>query len=453
MSEARTPSVADRLAPAVLILAAAAALVPSAVSSVLSPDRTAGMGTERLVRAVLLLALFLVLSVSVAVTLRSGGVLRLRNGALALALLAYWAVGMGSLVLNDRSVPQLSALATPVIIMGLGVCGGGPRLGVRVAGYSLLGVCYASLALAIAYPRTAFPSGPEFEETRLLGFLFDYRLAGVSSHPNTIALLAAAAALFVLVHRVKLWQLHVVVAVLVLMLSESRATMTASLVAVGVLAGLSKTRDGSGGTRLVRTTAVVDWALIVLLPLLASVGLMNISFNGRTSIWDYSLSRIDERPAFGFGPGVWKEFIAAGDLRELATSGHNQFVESLASVGALGVFVLAVIAVLWLRSLSSSRCTEFSFSAVAFVLVWTIAIFEAPIGLWGVNPQSWLLLMLTVGCLGLESESRSSAEPDGARREPGARTGPIDKQVARLVVSRFRLRDDTSPRTCSQLLN
>jgi hypothetical protein len=388
----------------VLLLIAVAAVLPSAVSAVVAPERVDGAGVERVARALCLLAFGVLVAARFAEEIRNRSRAALRNGTLVAALLTYWLVGMGSLLWNDRSLPQLSALAIPVVIVGAAVYGGGPRLAVRVLEHSLLAVCYASLVLAVVYPRAAFPSGPTFEETRLLDFLVDNRLAGVASHPNTLALVAAMAALLVVVRRGQYWPVHLVAAASVLALSESRTAAVALGVAL-IVAWAATERPKLARQKLPVLLAASLWSVVIFLPVLAAVGALDVSFNGRTSVWDYALSRVDEHPLLGLGPGVWVHFVASGRLTELATSGHNQFVESLTTLGIAGSFCLAVLALLWLRSTSPRRSAESTVAIAAFGLIWAFAILESPVALWGVSPQSWLLVVLTVCCLGVDSQS------------------------------------------------
>jgi O-antigen ligase len=147
------------------------------------------------------------------------------------------------------------------------------------------------------------------------------------------------------------------------------------------------------------------WTVVVLLPVLAAAGALDVSLNGRTRVWDYSLSRVDEHPLLGLGPGGWSDFVASGRLTALATSGHNQFVESLTTLGLAGVVCLTVLALRWLRALVPGLGTEASVAVSAFGLIWAFAILESPISLWGVSPQSWLVMMLTIACLGAELNS------------------------------------------------
>jgi O-antigen ligase len=401
---------------AVLVLAAAAALVPSAVSTLVAPEREGGAEVERILRAALLLAFVVLIAMRLYDSLRSRSRPAIRNGGLVLALLAYWLVGMLSLLWNSRSLPQLSAIAIPLVILAVAMYGGGPRLALRVLEYCVVAVCYASLVLAVAYPSAAFPIGPTFEPARLLGFLTDQRLAGIVRHPNVLALLAAVAILLVATRRGRFWPLHLAAATLVVVLTESRTTAGALVGALGVLVLALKITDDESQARFFRAVAVLIWSFVVLLPLLAAAGLLSLTFNGRTAIWDYALSHVDERPLLGFGPGVWADFTAAGDIR-IGSHGHNQFVESIVTLGALGVAVIVLIALLWLRSVSPHRTSGFKAALTAFSLIWLVAIFESPVSLWGVNPLSWLLVMLTVASLGLESSPSPSdvGSLDGTR--------------------------------------
>lgn len=403
----------ERIASAILVLVGIAALLPSAVSAVVSPERVDGTGVERLVRAVCLFAFVVFLGVQLVASARTGSRPLLRNGPLVVALLAYWLVGMTSVLWNDRSLPQISALAIPFVVVALAAYGGGPRLGVRITEYFLVAACYASLGLAVAYPRAAFPSGATFEGARLLDFLSDQRLAGIASHPNTIGLLAALAVLLVGIRRGRFWPVHLVAAASVLALSESRTAIVALGVAL-VVALAANARPELAGRELAVALAASLGCVIVVLPVLAAMGALDVSFNGRATVWDYALSRVADHPLLGLGPGVWVDFVASGDLTDLATSGHNQFVESLTTVGIAGLVFLGVLAVFWLRALAPRRSGEAVVAIGAFGLIWAFAILESPITLWGVSPQSWIVVMLTVCCLGLDRRITPAGSGDSA---------------------------------------
>jgi O-antigen ligase len=408
LKEARwmcAPSVPRWLSEGLLWAFFAAVYVPSAVGAVTDPDRAGGASVEGALRAGLL--------VLVGALVLTGGwrCLRLRSlplprqPAVFAAAGLYWLAGAVSLAIHGRTGAQKSMLAVPLLLTAISAFSPSAAVVARLTWIGSVAVCAASLVLALALPEAAFPHGPRFEEARLFGFLIDFRLAGVVSHPNTLGSIAAFAVVLSLARRPRLCCVGLLVSLPTLLLSESRWGMASAGLAAFMLLVVRKRYGLRLCLRGVRAVVAALLLLVICVPLLGAFGLLPGTLNNRTVIWRYGLERFADTPIVGQGPGVWSEFVETGNLLSTGVSGHNQLVDTLVTTGALGFGALALMVALWLRALASGAGDSQAASVAAFVLVLVLAVMEAPFSVWGVGPPLWLL----VSALALAPEDESGA--------------------------------------------
>lgn len=140
------------------------------------------------------------------------------------------------------------------------------------------------------------------------------------------------------------------------------------------------------------------------------------SMTGRDRIWVVALEEWALHPVFGFGPTLWDP-----DYRQLigmpnATHGHNQFVDTLARSGLVGLTGLCVwFAVLAVQSVRLARASG-GLSLAMFATLALLCVSEVPLLLSGYGADVFTHLLLVVVLAGHAAQREPRAER--ARVEP-----------------------------------
>jgi O-antigen ligase len=232
---------------------------------------------------------------------------------------------------------------------------------VRQVKLVLLTYAYASLVAAAFVPSwaTQYPYG----EGWIPGLSF--RLHGATAHANTLGPLMALY-LILTSHaptRMRGENMHRAVAIGLLILSQSKSTWGALLVAGAVHRGLEvwASRHRLQAPQGRRSIAGHGLTLVVF-AILASVALplvqpwpavsRSVSYLqsyypvvGRMLLWDVTIQLWRENPWFGYGPTLWGPSMSSqllSVLRWAPGSAHNQLFQTLGESGLVGVICLFV---------------------------------------------------------------------------------------------------------------
>ena len=144
-----------------------------------------------------------------------------------------------------------------------------------------------------------------------------------------------------------------------------------------------------------------------------------MSMTGRDQIWAIAREEWHENPVFGYGPGLWDDAFRASINMPNATSGHNQFMDTLARSGTVGAVGLVIYAfVLLVMSLRYARATG-GLSLALFLVLALSSISEVPLILigYGTDLFGHLLLVIT-----LASAASARVAVPHARARPVYRT-------------------------------
>jgi O-antigen ligase len=199
-----------------------------------------------------------------------------------------------------------------------------------------------------------------------------------------------------------------------LLLSESRGswlgiTLVCAM-AVGASGfGLAKTR------RLVPAYAVLVATVLggVLALLFGPHSASLASGNGRAPIWRFALNQWQGSPLLGVGPHAWGDFIATGAVPADVGQAHNQFLESLLTLGIVGLALLLAIFACWLLSATRAISATGEWVHIYLLLfVLVTSLFEAPLVLGGIDPRTWFLVCAIAA---LRPASAPVASPVSAR--------------------------------------
>jgi O-antigen ligase len=245
---------------------------------------------------------------------------------------------------------------------------------------------WGSLILAVVAPQRAFFAG---QGRSFFGGL--QQLSGFTFHPNYLGFVAA----FGLVLAVAGWRhrfsrLHTMACVLTLLLTQSRTSYLAAVLAVVVLL-TSRQQKGQA----LKALGVAAWAGLVVAAtiLIVNIGLQTsilaalttsdiTTLNGRDRIWGAALDAFKQNPQFGYGwtvfsPEYRNNILGAG----FATAGqaHNQFLQTLAERGAVGAATLITYLLLMVRAARRARAEVSPLNWAALAVLLPGLLTEAPL--------------------------------------------------------------------------
>lgn len=242
------------------------------------------------------------------------------------------------------------------------------KMVLRAGMVTLLFLLAGSIATAIILP------GLVLQQPYVDGWIpgLRIRLWGLASHANSvgpIALLYILIALHLPFKSRWLQGFGLLIAAAVLVLAQSKTAWVALVLLLGVLmyyhvmAGL-KLAWNSGRSS---TKAMVSILIAILLALVVLVALFTVDFGiywdrfarsssgsqlfsltGRSEVWDVAIRVWRQNPLFGYGPTLWDYDFRRSIGMSFAFSAHNQFLQSLASAGAVGlagmcIYVLTIL--------------------------------------------------------------------------------------------------------------
>lgn len=275
--------------------------------------------------------------------------------------------------------------------------------------------CVLSLLLALVWPDLALQR--DYEQGFIDGLP---RLAGLAPHPISLAGVAATTWVVLLyfpyaqpwLQRLALWSCVGVVVLaqsktvwlilalaLPMVLAYQRRLPTwrrlsegaprawvlglYGLMFVGTLLGLAWVVSGEVGTRLTSFLA-------------SSEGAQLLSLTGRDRIWAVALEEWRQDPVFGYGMPLFDEAHRAAVRMGAATHAHNQFVDSLARAGLVGLlgalaYLLVIVAAAY-RVAKPSR----GLSLALLVILLGFSITEVPLSLTGIGLANFYHMVLLV---------------------------------------------------------
>ena len=315
----------------------------------------------------------------------------------ALPLLGWLIV---SVITSSDPGLSLRRLTLTIIVMGMAIAVTILPLNLRQFARLLSAIALVILALCFAggllIPHLAIHQATDFPEPNLAG---DWR--GIYSHKN---IAASIMVMFIFtgiltIRAGERWLgIAVIVLSLVFMFLAAGKTALAMLVPTLLLSVV-----------VVKTRSTVLRAVIAIVPVLlinlATIGsvvwpevgninrmfLPDASFTGRTDIWDFALTKVRERPVFGFGfSAFWqtsatmfggkgdKEAAEAidADIVTLADHAHNAYLDVALTTGVPGL----ILTILWLivqplRDISRARNNGASPALLLyFVQIWLFCI-------------------------------------------------------------------------------
>lgn len=186
---------------------------------------------------------------------------------------------------------------------------------------------------------------------------------------------------------------------------------------------------------IVVITLVPVWALGVSAPRSDVVAKADRVLNGRVTIWAGAVSRIEQSPLLGQGPGLfnevneWTADPGSGVVFRTTYDPHNVLLYWLLA-GGIPALLLVLAAVWWAseRMAAAAIASRWDF-AVMFLVACVAAQALMLLSSWQ-SPLASLLCVLVVGCMSvqLESANHTAAQPLRSRT-----TAQIAEQV--LVVS------------------
>lgn len=274
------------------------------------------------------------------------------------------------------------------------------------------------VAFVLGAPLVSEPAGLEGS---VLPFV-DFRLQGIAGHPNRLGPLLVLYLVFerIVPSRPLLRWGGIAVAVVLLVLTQSKTAWVAALVVLGIHLWADHERQREALVLTV-TCSIAAIALLVSVSGLSLTDVVDpqtaervVTLSNRTSVWTVGLETFREQAVFGGGPNVFEDYAQATGLYWIGQA-HNQLIEVLAEQGLVGLFGLVVFVAALVRSAGRtavvSRLT--SVSLVALVLIHSVS----------ENPLSGFSLedLLVLGMLVAWERARSRSPVEAPQLGPAPR--------------------------------
>lgn len=270
----------------------------------------------------------------------------------------------------------------------------------------VMGTCFAILVLLTFVVALAVPSLGQMRD------LFPGAWRGPWPEKNALggnmavafSIFAAAAALNP--HRARLWSGFAVLALVLVLLSTSKTSLLALLLAFGGVMFVALARRGPAAG------VVMVWGAVLALVLAAGVWVFasdvvfeilgkDATLTGRTKIWAAVMRQIEERPWLGYGyatiwdeKGIWTPLAwIVKDAGFKPVHAHNAWLEQWLGMGILGLtaFALAYAQVV-LTALISMFRSPGAYLAVPFLLVYSLMSLTESIAV-TYNDLRWVLFV------------------------------------------------------------
>jgi O-antigen ligase len=181
------------------------------------------------------------------------------------------------------------------------------------------------------------------------------------------------------------------VALVGLVLSQSRSGWSVALVGVLIWSG---GRFGKAWTILLASTAgIIGWSLV-------GEQINKTGLTGRDDIWAVAWQVFLRNPVIGAGQGGLREAVLTNGIGSYGAQAHNQLLDTLAKAGLVGTVLLLSF---FVRSLRRARHLAHQRSGVALALLAGLAVrslFESPI-------DGGFAVLLLVALLACQADSSS----------------------------------------------
>lgn len=261
--------------------------------------------------------------------------------------------------------------------------------------------------------------------------IINYRLYGLTYHPNTLGTLCCLFLFIIFVIPYKSRNLTILlasIAGLALLLTQSKTSWAIFIVGIFLLINEPKKLINSDITKVRKITNIA----IILLILVGAVMItyskaiilfisqilgenFSLTLISRTSVWDASLKVFKQYPIFGYGPTLWDlNFRNTADLPTVGHS-HNQLIQTLAESGLIGFLGLSIHLFTLVRFVSKTkgRLRGFSLALLASILLKSIT--ETPFNNYHIDTPFFIyvitIYMLILALVNNKHTSRDIPQP------------------------------------------
>jgi len=284
---------------------------------------------------------------------------------------------------------------------------------------ALVGVLAASLLGAVVAPGLTVEDGYK-------GLIpgFSKRLYGFSDHANSLGIVAALAIILELSPLVRRRPnlVFLAISLAALLFTQSKTSWVVALVGVIFvrfenIRGYSKsTLPGQFALKLIFAGATIGSLAALVFAVAANAGLLDrllnikeITFTGRTRIWEISWNELLNNPLFGYGPALWDPLYRFQNNFMSAGHAHNQFFQTAGQAGIVGLMTLAWYVYLLARNCAGMWRLSLGLSGIAFVSLMIRCFSESPMRLSGLSGMDAVVHLLAFGFAAMFVHAKVSA--------------------------------------------
>lgn len=220
--------------------------------------------------------------------------------------------------------------------------------------------------------------------------IINFRLYGLTYHPNTLGTLCCLFLLIILVFPYKSKILTILlgsISGIALLLTQSKTSWVILFVGIFLIINEPNKKMSLDTIKLRKATNVIIILLIIVGAVLVTFSNSIILFLteilgenftstlvSRTSVWVESLRVFKQNPIFGYGPTLWNiDFRTSVGLPTVGHA-HNQFVQTIAESGILGFIGLSIHLFSLVKSVlkTKNRFRGFSLALLSTILLKSI---------------------------------------------------------------------------------
>jgi O-antigen ligase len=220
-------------------------------------------------------------------------------------------------------------------------------------------ICLSIVWMSLAYALVDLPHALGDLPRRWAVPGIAFRLAGVTPHPNGLAFTAAIAIFLTFRVKQRFWLVHVLACAAVLYLAEAR-TLSVGL-AVALAGYYIVSAKKSRLVRMINTVVIGTPIAVFLWPTIASsfeetsLGSDVTTLNSRTTVWKLVADNWTENPVLGWGAFTFDNMTRSPLSALYFHNSHNQFLEALIEGGAVGLILMAGVALVLAWSVLTTR--------------------------------------------------------------------------------------------------
>ncbi|MEI6536988.1 MAG: O-antigen ligase family protein, partial [Verrucomicrobiaceae bacterium] len=234
--------------------------------------------------------------------------------------------------------------------------------------------------------------------------------AGVYPHPNALGPISAICIILCFAYRPRFKVIWITASGVALWASDSRTSII--ILPIALLAMMIDRRKLPAIFR--NASLLLGASAVILVLFTTSFATSTIessdtqTLNGRTQLWSDAIAQWSDSPIVGSGPNSFDVSYRLQTGRDYAGQAHNQFLQTLASEGSLGLLALCFFLYFVAKNGFRSRTNTSSASIAVGIIVLATLLVESPLRATRWSPGLLVLSVVLILCFAQDPPQVSS---------------------------------------------